>query len=98
MVVKLGCGLVQMENDEREGGMTKRSPTTKDIGLLHQLFSNGQLTLAPEFQRNSVWPNAAKAYLIDTILNDRPIAPSKRRAGGRDQKCKSCAAPFSGNH
>jgi hypothetical protein len=53
--------------------MTKRSPTTKAIGLLHQLFSNGQLTLAPEFQRNSVWPNAAKAYLIDTILNDRPI-------------------------
>lgn len=53
--------------------MTKRSPTTKDIGLLHQLFSNGQLTLAPEFQRNSVWPGAAKAYLIDTILNDRPI-------------------------
>ena len=53
--------------------MTKRSPTTKAIGLLHQLFNNGQLTLAPEFQRNSVWPNAAKAYLIDTILNDRPI-------------------------
>jgi uncharacterized protein with ParB-like and HNH nuclease domain len=53
--------------------MTKRSPTTKDIGLLYQLFANGQLTLAPEFQRNSVWPSAAKAYLIDTILNDRPI-------------------------
>ena len=53
--------------------MTKRSPTTKDIGLLHQLSGNGQLTLAPEFQRNSVWPSAAKAYLIDTILNDRPI-------------------------
>jgi hypothetical protein len=56
-----------------EHDMTKRSPTTKDIGLLYQLFTNGQLTLAPEFQRNSVWPSAAKAYLIDTILNDRPI-------------------------
>jgi hypothetical protein len=53
--------------------MAKRSPTTKDIGLLHQLYESGQLTLAPEFQRNSVWPSAAKAYLIDTILNDRPI-------------------------
>ena len=53
--------------------MAKRSPTTKDIGLLHQLFSNGQLTLAAEFQRNAVWPRPAKAYLIDTILNDRPI-------------------------
>lgn len=53
--------------------MTKRSPTTKDIGLLHQLYKSGQLTLAPEFQRNAVWPARAKAYLIDTILNDRPI-------------------------
>ena len=31
------------------------------------------MALAAEFQRNSVWPRAAKAYLIDTILNDRPI-------------------------
>ncbi len=53
--------------------MKKRSPTTKAIGLLRQLFVNDQLILAPEFQRNSVWPHAAKAYLIDTILNDRPI-------------------------
>jgi len=53
--------------------MTKRSPTTKDVALLHQLSTNGQLTLAAEFQRNAVWPTPAKAYLIDTILNDRPI-------------------------
>jgi hypothetical protein len=53
--------------------MTKRSPTTKDVALLHQLSKNGQLTLAEEFQRNAVWPHPAKAYLIDTILNDRPI-------------------------
>jgi len=52
---------------------TKRTPTTKDIGLLKQLHDQGQLVLAPEFQRNSVWPRAAKAYLIDSILNDRPI-------------------------
>ncbi len=53
--------------------MTKRSPTTKDVALLHQLHMNGQLTLAAEFQRNAIWPARAKAYLIDTILNDRPI-------------------------
>lgn len=53
--------------------MTKRTPTTKDIGLLKQLHDQGQLVLAPEFQRNSIWPRTAKAYLIDTILNDRPI-------------------------
>jgi hypothetical protein len=51
----------------------KRSTTTKDVALLQQLFKDGQLRLAPEFQRNSVWPSAAKAYLIDTILADRPI-------------------------
>jgi hypothetical protein len=37
------------------------------------MFRDDQLVLAAEFQRNSVWPRAAKAYLIDTILNDRPI-------------------------
>ncbi len=52
---------------------TKFSPTTKDIALLHQLQQSGQLKLQPEFQRNSVWPRPAKAYLIDTILNERPI-------------------------
>jgi len=53
--------------------MAKRTPTTRDVALLHQLFSDGQLKLAAEFQRNAVWPRPAKAYLIDTILNDRPI-------------------------
>lgn len=53
--------------------MAKRSPTTKDIALLHQLFKAGQLTLASEFQRNAIWPRPAKAYLIDTVINDRPI-------------------------
>src|SRR5438309_12010961 len=53
--------------------MPKLSPTTKDIALLRQLHTDGQLTLAPQFQRNAVWPRAAKAYLIDTILNERPI-------------------------
>lgn len=53
--------------------MTSRRTTTKDIALLRQLFENGQLELAAEFQRNSVWPRAAKAYLLDTILASRPI-------------------------
>jgi Protein of unknown function DUF262 len=53
--------------------MAERQITTKDVGLLEQLYRDGQLKLAPEFQRNSVWPAAAKAYLIDTILSDRPI-------------------------
>lgn len=53
--------------------MAKRTSTTKVIALLRQLYLEGQLKLATEFQRNSVWPSPAKAYLIDTILNDKPI-------------------------
>lgn len=49
------------------------SPTTKDIALLLQLHRTGQLKLMPEFQRESIWPFAAKSYLIDTILNNKPI-------------------------
>jgi hypothetical protein len=45
----------------------------KDVATLKQLSENSQLILATEFQRNAVWPQAAKAYLIDTILTDRPI-------------------------
>lgn len=53
--------------------MQERRTTTKDVALLRQLFDDGQLDLAAEFQRNSVWPRPAKAYLIDTILANRPI-------------------------
>ncbi len=51
----------------------KRSATTKDIGLVWQLHQEGQVRLAGEFQRNAVWPRTAKAYLIDTILLERPM-------------------------
>jgi len=33
------------------------------------------LILSPKFQRNSVWNNQAKSYLIDTILRGLPIPP-----------------------
>ena len=56
-----------------EAAASRRSPTTHPIALLKQLRDSEQLILAPEFQRNSVWPRAAKAYLIDTILNEKPI-------------------------
>ncbi|HET7486027.1 MAG TPA: DUF262 domain-containing protein [Solirubrobacterales bacterium] len=53
--------------------MPDRRTTTKDVALLRQLYDDGQLELAAEFQRNSVWPRAAKAYLLDTIVENRPI-------------------------
>lgn len=36
-------------------------------------FDNGELTLSPKYQRNSVWNNSAKSYLMDTILRGYPI-------------------------
>lgn len=54
---------------------TKVSLTTKDVATLLQLESSGQMKLQPEFQREGVWPKAAKSYLIDSILNSRPIPP-----------------------
>jgi Protein of unknown function DUF262 len=53
----------------------KISVTPKDVALLYQLHRENQLALASEFQRDNVWPPVAKAYLIDTILADRPIPP-----------------------
>ncbi|MEV4619696.1 DUF262 domain-containing protein [Asanoa sp. NPDC049573] len=50
-----------------------RSTTTKDVALLLQLEESKQLTVAPEYQRTAVWPRPAKAYLVDTILKNRPI-------------------------
>ena len=54
---------------------TKVSLTTKDVATLLQLEKSGQLKLQPEFQREGVWPKAAKSYLVDSILNSRPIPP-----------------------
>lgn len=51
----------------------KLTPTTKTVDELTELFDNGRLDLTPDFQRNSVWPRPAKAYLVDTILQDMPI-------------------------
>jgi hypothetical protein len=51
----------------------RRIITTRPVSWLWDIYRRNQIELAPEFQRNSVWPSAAKAYFIDTILNDKPI-------------------------
>ncbi len=51
----------------------KMTPTTKTIDDLVQLFQGDRLNLNPDYQRNSVWPPKARSYLVDTILNDKPI-------------------------
>jgi hypothetical protein len=54
------------------------STQTRQIAIRHVLdmriqFEEENLDLAPEFQRNSIWPSSAKAYLIDSILRNRPV-------------------------
>src|SRR5207249_5123300 len=44
--------------------------TVADFSEWHE---KKQLKLNPDFQRQSVWPTAAKAYLIDTVLRRLPI-------------------------
>lgn len=36
-------------------------------------YDNGELVLSPKYQRNSVWNEKQKSYLIDTILRGFPI-------------------------
>lgn len=36
-------------------------------------FDNDELSLSPKYQRNAVWNNNAKSYLMDTILRGYPI-------------------------
>src|SRR5665213_24493 len=36
-------------------------------------LKNGQLRLAPEFQRRAVWKSGAKSFLMDTIIRGLPI-------------------------
>src|SRR6476660_4946844 len=60
---------------QHDAFLRRRTTTTRQVALLWQQYQEGQLLLAPDFQRNSVWPLAAQAYLIDTILEDKPIPP-----------------------
>ena len=42
---------------------------------LYTWIKNGELNLAPEFQRGDIWLPAAQSYFIDTLLRDLPIPP-----------------------
>lgn len=48
-------------------------PQTYTISDFIEWQKKKQLVLSPDFQRGSVWTNAAKVFLIDTILNDLPM-------------------------
>lgn len=47
--------------------------THRTVTWFNKAHVNDDLELSPPFQRNAVWTNAQKSYLIDTILNALPI-------------------------
>ena len=52
-----------------------RFPTTIDINQLLSWNASNELVLKPIYQRNKVWNDSAKSYLIDSIMRNYPIPP-----------------------
>ncbi len=53
--------------------MTNSPPTTHRVTEFYQWFKGGILELNPFYQRNPVWSDRNKSYLMDTILNNYPV-------------------------
>ncbi|MEM1154887.1 MAG: DUF262 domain-containing protein [Pseudomonadota bacterium] len=53
--------------------MTKRTPVIREVALLHRQYHEGRITFSTEYERRALWSRSAKTFLIDTILQDRPI-------------------------
>ena len=51
----------------------KAMATNQTIQWFYQRFREESLILSPEFQRNPVWQQPQKEYLIETILLDLPM-------------------------
>lgn len=47
--------------------------THHSVSWFNNRFRDGELELTPPFQRNPVWTEKQKSYLIDSILNGLPI-------------------------
>ena len=47
--------------------------TSRDISWFKQADELHQLQMKPPFQRNLVWTNKQKSFLIDSILNSYPV-------------------------
>lgn len=47
--------------------------THRTVNWFRKAFDEEELTLSPPYQRQAVWTDLQKAYLIDTILNGLPI-------------------------
>ncbi|WP_396637869.1 DUF262 domain-containing protein [Maribacter sp. R77961] len=49
------------------------STTQRNVSWFKSAHERNELNIKPPFQRNPVWVNRQKSYLIDTILNKFPI-------------------------
>lgn len=52
----------------------KKSKTCEILDIINW-YEAGELNINPKYQRNPVWDNTAKSFLIDTILRDYPMPP-----------------------
>ena len=55
--------------------MKVNDPNPKKVSFFKQQRDLRLLDLSPKYQRNVVWPDSSKAYLIDTMLKHLPIPP-----------------------
>lgn len=53
--------------------MENLPPTTHRISEFNQWWHDKRLDLNPKYQRNPVWSDRNKSYLIDTVLNELPV-------------------------
>lgn len=53
----------------------KRESTIYTISDIVGWNEKGEIVLSPKYQRNSVWNESAKSYLIDTIIQNLSIPP-----------------------
>lgn len=53
---------------------TKKSKTY-EINDLISWYECGELNISPKYQRNPVWDEIAKSFLIDTIMRNYPMPP-----------------------
>lgn len=57
------------------GMLNRKSPKVIQINDIIEWYNKGEIVLSPKYQRNSVWNESAKSYLIDSIIRGLPIPP-----------------------
>lgn len=55
--------------------MKRKSPKIVQINDIIEWNEKDELEISPNYQRNSVWNEKAKSYLMDTIIRGLPIPP-----------------------